>query len=86
MLEKIADKAGKKDEYVEMKYKKTVKRNKVERDFGEIKNVDEFEQRCLNYGKTCGIGLLPAAQSTESEKDSFEGHIDILSDLDNSAK
>lgn len=61
MLEKVSKESGKLDDYNEMKYDpKNIIRRKIERNFGEISTNEDFESRCLSYGKACAIGLLPA--------------------------
>jgi hypothetical protein len=60
LLEAVAEQAGKKEEFNEIKYKQVVRKNKVERNFGEIASNEDFEARCLSYNKGCAIGLLSA--------------------------
>jgi len=69
-----------------LKFKKTIKKNKIERNFGEISNNDDFETRCLSYGKGCGIALIPASQLIDYERANHKQHIESLTDLDRSAK
>ena len=44
----------------------TIKESKTEpqakRNFGEITNNKDFQKRCVDYGKGCAIGLIPANQ------------------------
>jgi hypothetical protein len=40
--------------------------------------MKEFELRCISYGKGCGIGLIPALQYVDYEKDNFRQHLEAL--------
>lgn len=83
----IAEQAGKREEYLESKHESSAtKKSKVERNFGEITSLEDFEARCISYKKGCGIALIPALQNQEYERDNFNDYIDTLVELDASAK
>jgi len=44
------------EEHLGLKQPKKV----VSRDFGEIKSIQDFKNKCIAHGKGCGIGLISA--------------------------
>jgi hypothetical protein len=58
---------------------------KIERKFGEITSNQDFHEKCISYKKGCAIGLLPAAQHSEYERENFEEHVSILKSINDKA-
>lgn len=88
MLDTIAKLSGHTEDLQELRGgpKSMKKMSKIERNFGEIQSLTDFNTRCLSYKKACAIGLLPANLLIDYEKDNFEEHVETLAELDRQAK
>lgn len=87
LMDTIATQSGKREEYLELKHSKTLSNKpKIDRNFGEIASLADFETRCSSYKKGCAIALIPALQNQEYERDNFNDHLETLQELDNRAK
>lgn len=86
LMDTIATQSGKREEYLELKHNNNAKKPKIERNFGEITSLRDFETRCTSYRKGCAMALIPALQNQEYERDNFNDHLETLQELDNRAK